>query len=134
MLGATLLYGQLLLFALPLLKARDWRFLCIVSTMTLVLLVGFSRIALGAHFLTDVLSATFFGIVWLILCRVFGRPLHRIRLGSSAVQGAVPATAELPSASVSERQPSAILGIGRQWFSLRRWIGDLWGEATQAQR
>src|SRR5439155_25600235 len=33
---ATLLYGQLLLFVLPLLKARHWRLLCIVTAAVLV--------------------------------------------------------------------------------------------------
>jgi undecaprenyl-diphosphatase len=74
--GATLLYGQLLLFILPALKARHWRLLCIFSAISLVLLVGFSRIALGAHFLTDVLAAIFFGIVWLALCMVLGKSLR----------------------------------------------------------
>jgi undecaprenyl-diphosphatase len=75
--GATLLYGQLLLFALPILKARQWRLLCIFSAVSVVLLVGFSRIALGAHFLTDVLAAMFFGIIWLMLCAVFGKSVRR---------------------------------------------------------
>ena len=75
--GATLLYGQLLLFALPALKSRHWRLLCIFSAISLVLLVGFSRIALGAHFLTDVLAAIIFGIVWLMLCMVLRKPTRR---------------------------------------------------------
>jgi membrane-associated phospholipid phosphatase len=75
--GATLLYGQLLLFVLPALKTRHWRLLCIFSAVFLVLLVGFSRIALGAHFLTDVLAAIIFGIVWLMLCMVLRKPIRR---------------------------------------------------------
>ena len=75
--GATLLYGQLLLFLLPSLKARHLRLLSVFSAVFLVLLVGFSRIALGAHFLTDVLAAIFFGIIWLILCTVFGNSVAR---------------------------------------------------------
>ena len=75
--GATLLYGQLLLFVLPALKARHWRLLCTFSAISLVLLVGFSRIALGAHFLTDVLAAIFFGIVWLGFCSIAGQPIRR---------------------------------------------------------
>jgi membrane-associated phospholipid phosphatase len=75
--GATLLYGQLLLFILPALKTRHWRRLCIFSAISLVLLVGFSRIALGAHFLTDVLAAIVFGIVWLMLCMVLRKPMWR---------------------------------------------------------
>jgi membrane-associated phospholipid phosphatase len=77
--GATLLYGQLLLFVLPALKARHWRLLCGVSATSLVLLVGFSRIALGAHFLTDVLAAIFFGAVWLACCLIAGRSIGKHR-------------------------------------------------------
>jgi membrane-associated phospholipid phosphatase len=75
--GATLLYGQLLLFILPVLKARHWRVLTIFSAVSLIASVGFSRIALGAHFLTDVLAAMFFGIIWLALCLIAGRPMQR---------------------------------------------------------
>lgn len=74
--GATLLYGQLLLFILPALKARHWRLLSIFSAVSLILLVGFSRIALGAHFLTDVLAAIFFGITWLVFCLFATKPLR----------------------------------------------------------
>jgi membrane-associated phospholipid phosphatase len=74
---ATLLYGQLLLFIPPALKARHWRLLSILSAISLVALVGFSRIALGARFLTDVLAAILFGIIWLALCVVLRRPIQR---------------------------------------------------------
>ena len=73
---ATLLYGQLLLFLLPLLKGRHVRIVCVCSTVSLVVLVGFSRVALGAHFLTDVL-AIIFGILWLMLCMVLGKSMQR---------------------------------------------------------
>jgi membrane-associated phospholipid phosphatase len=85
--GATLLYGQLLLFVLPSLRARHLRLLCIFSAASLVLLVGFTRIALGAHFLTDVLAAIFFGIIWLMLCTVLGKSVRR-----KTVASAVPAS------------------------------------------
>ena len=75
--AATLLYGQLLLFLLPLLKRRHLRIVCIFSAVSLVVLVGFSRIALGAHFLTDVLAAIIFGVTWLILCMVLGNSMQR---------------------------------------------------------
>jgi hypothetical protein len=75
--AATLLYGQLALFILPAVKARHWRWLTVSSAALLVALVGFSRIALGAHFLTDVLAAIVFGIIWLALFVMLGRPMHR---------------------------------------------------------
>jgi undecaprenyl-diphosphatase len=75
--GATLLYGQLLLFILPALKARHWRRLTVASAALLIALVGFSRIALGAHFLTDVLAAIVFGILWLAFCLFATKPMRR---------------------------------------------------------
>jgi membrane-associated phospholipid phosphatase len=80
--GATLLYGQLLLLVLPSLKGRLLRLLCIFSAASLILLVGFTRIALGAHFLTDVLAAIFFGIIWLMLCTVLGKSVRRRTVAS----------------------------------------------------
>jgi undecaprenyl-diphosphatase len=85
--GATLLYGQLLLFVLPVLKTRHWRMPCIFSAALLVALVGFSRIALGAHFLTDVLAAIIFGVAWLVLCLLLGKSVWR-----RAVASAIPAS------------------------------------------
>jgi membrane-associated phospholipid phosphatase len=75
--GATLLYGQLLLFILPVLKARHWRVLSTLSAASLVAVVGFTRVALGAHFLTDVLAAIVFGVLWLAFCLAAGKPLRR---------------------------------------------------------
>jgi undecaprenyl-diphosphatase len=75
--GATLLYGQLLLFLLPLLKGRHVRVVCVFGAVSLVALVGFSRIALGAHFLTDVLAAIIFGMLWLMLCMALGKSIQR---------------------------------------------------------
>jgi membrane-associated phospholipid phosphatase len=75
--GATLLYGQLALFVLPLIRRRHRRALVIATTTLLVLLVGFSRIALGAHYLTDVLAAICFGSFWLMFCLITGRLMRR---------------------------------------------------------
>jgi len=82
--GATLLYGQLLLLILPCLKARHWRLLSVFSALSLIALVGFSRVALGAHFLTDVLAAILFGIIWLALCVVLSKPIRRGSLRSQS--------------------------------------------------
>jgi membrane-associated phospholipid phosphatase len=75
--GATLLYGQLLLFLLPLMKSKRWQRLSILSAAMLVMLVGFSRIALGAHYLSDVIGAVFLGILWLMICALLLRPIRR---------------------------------------------------------
>jgi membrane-associated phospholipid phosphatase len=99
--GATLLYGQLLLFILPALKARHWRLLSIFSALSLVAVVGFSRIALGAHFLTDVLAAVVFGVLWLAFCLIAGKPLRR----SVVLTAAAPLVGEPVLVRVEETQP-----------------------------
>ena len=75
--GATLLYVQLLLFLLPLMKSKRWQRLSILSAAMLVMLVGFSRIALGAHYLSDVIAAIFLGVLWLMICALLLRPIRR---------------------------------------------------------
>ena len=75
--GATLLYGQIALFLIPVFKSRRGRVLLFSAASFVVVLVGFSRIALGAHYLTDVLGGMFFGMMWLTICMLIGRPLRR---------------------------------------------------------
>jgi membrane-associated phospholipid phosphatase len=95
--GATLLYGQLALFVVPAIKSRHWQRLIVLAAALLVVLVGFSRIALGAHYLTDVLAAVIFGILWLGFCLIAGRPMRRRSLPApaAAAQLALPSEAEL---------------------------------------
>ncbi|MEY2556511.1 MAG: hypothetical protein QOF93_1655 [Verrucomicrobiota bacterium] len=75
--GATLLYGQLALFIFPLIRGRRGRALVFAAAILVVVLVGFSRIALGAHYVTDVLAGMFLGTSWLTVCLLVSRPLRR---------------------------------------------------------
>lgn len=61
---ATVVYGMLLLVVLPLVakRRRPW---LIAGTTLLVALIGFSRLALGVHFITDVLGGFVLGLAWL---------------------------------------------------------------------
>ena len=76
--GATLLYGQIAMFVFPLIKGRRRRVLLFAAATFVVVMVGFSRIALGAHYFSDVLAGMCFGIAWLTVCLVAARPLRRI--------------------------------------------------------
>jgi len=65
---ATVLYGVVAAYLLT--KTPDWRWrvLIILSASLLIAFVGFSRIYLGAHYLSDVLGAMAEGLAWLSLC------------------------------------------------------------------
>ena len=62
--AAVVGYGILLLVLLPVIKPRHrpWE---IAAAVAMVVLIGFSRIALGAHYLSDVVGAALIGSVWL---------------------------------------------------------------------
>lgn len=80
--AATLLYGLLAVFAILLWKGWHWRMLAILGALLAIALVGFSRIALGAHYLTDVLGAIVGGTSWLILCLLVVERTRRKRLAA----------------------------------------------------
>jgi undecaprenyl-diphosphatase len=63
-LSSMIVYGALLLVFLPIVGAR-WRRLFIGVVATIVFLIGLSRIALGVHFLSDVLAGWLLGAAWL---------------------------------------------------------------------
>jgi membrane-associated phospholipid phosphatase len=83
--AATLFYGLLVIFALWTWKCWYRRTLIITGAALTVLLVGFSRIVLGAHYLTDVLGAVAAGAGWLVLCAIVMGWLRRRRLGAGVL-------------------------------------------------
>jgi len=68
--GATLFYGFVAAYMVW--NTREtWRHVIVVTGCTLmVALVGFSRIYLGAHYLSDVLAAVSMSIAWLVVCLI----------------------------------------------------------------
>ncbi|GAC1603488.1 MAG: hypothetical protein NVS3B2_08000 [Ramlibacter sp.] len=82
--AATVFYGFLcvVLFAQP--WARPWRKAIVATAIAMVLLVGISRIYLGAHYVSDVLGAIVEGILWLWISLAVVRALRRRRSGEAA--------------------------------------------------
>jgi undecaprenyl-diphosphatase len=62
--SSLICYGALLLVFLPLIAPR-WRPVAITVTALWVLAIGFSRLALGVHFISDVLGGYVLGAAWL---------------------------------------------------------------------
>lgn len=76
-LASTVFYGTLAAFLVPRVKTAKQRVAILIAAFLMVVLVGFSRIYLGAHFLSDVLAAFAEGMAWLALCLVAVATLRR---------------------------------------------------------
>jgi undecaprenyl-diphosphatase len=84
-LGATIAYGSLLLTALPLLTGPARR-AAVVLVALLITAVAFTRVALGVHFLSDVVGGFLLGVAWLgVVTYAFRRWLYDRGSGDAPV-------------------------------------------------
>jgi undecaprenyl-diphosphatase len=63
--ASVVCYGALLLIFMPVIPVARRR-LAVIAGVVLVLAIGFSRLALGVHFISDVLGGYVLGAAWLI--------------------------------------------------------------------
>jgi membrane-associated phospholipid phosphatase len=87
-LGATVLYGLLAAFAVWKVRAWGWRLLAATTGGLLILLICFSRIYLGVHYLSDVLGGIVEGVAWLALCLTAVDATRRRREQFAGARGA----------------------------------------------
>lgn len=65
---ATVFYGTLCALIWSRVRDWKWRTAAIVAAIALILMVAFSRIYLGAHYLSDVIAAMLEGVTWITSC------------------------------------------------------------------
>lgn len=65
---AVIAYGLLAYFVLSEWYSQPARVAVILGTITLVLLIGLSRVLVGAHYVSDVLGGFAMGAAWLSVC------------------------------------------------------------------
>jgi membrane-associated phospholipid phosphatase len=66
--AATVFYGALTAIVFSQTRKWSWRALTLAGAILMICAVGFSRIYLGVHYLSDVLGAMVEGGAWLTLC------------------------------------------------------------------
>ena len=74
---AMVVYGLLGYFALHLFKNVALRLLVRIVTVSIVILIGVSRVYVGVHYPTDVLAGWTAGVPWLITCLALHEVLAR---------------------------------------------------------
>jgi undecaprenyl-diphosphatase len=82
--AAVAFYGVLAAFLVSRFYDARRRTACVAGAIAAVALVAFSRMYLGAHYLSDVAAAVCSSTAWLVLCLAAGHALARGRLKRSA--------------------------------------------------
>ncbi|MFA5892060.1 MAG: phosphatase PAP2 family protein [Actinomycetota bacterium] len=63
--SSTIVYGALLLIFFPVIPRRR-RLICVLGVLVLVSAIGLSRLALGVHYISDVVGGFVLGLAWLV--------------------------------------------------------------------
>jgi undecaprenyl-diphosphatase len=115
--AAVAFYGVAAAFLVSRFHEPRRRAACVAGAIAAVALVAFSRLYLGAHYLSDVVAAICSSTAWLVLCLAFGHALARKRLNATwiavcaAALAALIAAALLPLEDWSDRLGEAVGGM-----------------------
>lgn len=63
-LSAIMCFGLLAYLIVPKLSSRFWKMIVIIAALLIMLYIGYSRLFVGDHYLTDVLAGYGLGIAW----------------------------------------------------------------------
>ncbi len=100
--GATLLYGLATVVGFYCVRTCRGRICLVVAGSCVVFLVGLSRVALGVHFLSDVLAGVAAGLAWLVLCVTSVETMRRRHLAQSRSAQGMHASAKSQVPEVSD--------------------------------
>ena len=115
--AAVAFYGVLAAFLVSRFYDTRRRIVIVLGAIAMVALVAFSRVYLGAHYLSDVVAAVCSSTAWLVLCLATGHALVRRRLKprwmvlGAAAFVALALGAVLPLQDWSDRLVEAISGM-----------------------
>lgn len=106
--GSLVSYGVLLLIFLPVVpRSARWLFATLVGVVVVV--VGFSRMALGVHYLSDVIAGWLLGLLWLGITAVaFRRWGHAPGVDVTSLSSGLAPEAESELRPVPRRHPSTL--------------------------
>ena len=117
-LDSTVFYGVMLLVFLPIIP-RQLRKLATGLTIALLVAIGFSRVALGVHYPSDVIGGWLLGVAWLgVTAHAFGH--WRAEMGQPArhlSEGLAPEAAP-------QLGPTRIVPVAHPWLMAARLIAS----------
>ena len=63
-LSAVMCYGLIAYLLVPKIRSHAWKVVCVLTALLIILFIGYSRIFVGDHYLSDVLAGYALGIAW----------------------------------------------------------------------